>query len=173
MPLMCILKGHVIRLVHVKSFFEKHYSELQVMSLEKRRIVMKTFVKSQFSYCPLLCMLHSRTLNDKINRLHERALRIVYSDYKSSFNTLLEKDGSFSIHHRNIQSLAIEIYKFLHGLSPVIMSDIIKLNRPPTYNLRTRQELYSRNPKTVRYGTETISFLAPKIWAIVPQNTKN
>ena len=118
-------------------------------------------------------MSHSRTLNNKINRLHERALRIVYSDYKSSFNTLLEKDGSFPIHHRNIQSLAIEIYKFLHGLSPAIMGDIIKLNRSPTYNLRTRQELYSRNPKTVRFGTETISILALKIWAIVPQNMKN
>ena len=68
------------------------------MSLEKRRIVMKTFVESQFNYCPLIWMLHSRTLNNKINRLHERALRIVYSDYKSSFNTLLEKDGFFSIH---------------------------------------------------------------------------
>ena len=90
-------------------------------------------------------MLHSRTLNNEINRLHERALRILYSDYKASFYTLL--DGSFSIHHRNIQSLAIETYKFLHGLSPAIMGDIIKSNRPPTYNLRTGQELYSRNPK--------------------------
>ena len=77
-------------------------------------------------------MSHSRTLNNKINRLHERALKIVHSDYKSSFNTLLKKDGSFSIHHRNIQSLAIETYKFLHGLSPAIMGDIIKINRPPT-----------------------------------------
>ena len=144
--------------------FDKHISDLcdkcskkinalcrvTDMSLDKRRIVMKTFVESQFNYCPLIWMLHSRTLNNKINRLHERALRIVYSDYKS-FNTLLEKDGSLSIHHRNIQSLAIEIYKFHHGLSPAIMGDIIKLNRPPIYNLRTRQELYSGNPKTVRY----------------------
>ena len=53
---------------------------------------------------------------------------------------------------RNIQSLAIEIYKFLHSLSPAIMSDIIKLKRPPTCNLRIRQKLYSRNTKTVRYG---------------------
>ena len=143
------------------------------MSLEKRRIVMKTFVESQFNYCPLIWMLHSKTLNNKINLLHERALRIVYSDYKSSFNTLPENNGSFSVHHRNIQSLAIEIYKFLHGLSPAIMSGIIKLKRPPTYNLRIRQELYSINPKTVRYGTETISFLAPKIWAVVPQTIKN
>ena len=168
--------------------FDKHISDLcnkiskkinalcrvtDYMSLEKRRIVIKTFVESQFNYCSLIWMLHSKTLNNKINRLRKRALRMVYFDYKSSFNTLLEKDIYFSIHHRNIQILAIEIYKFLHGLSPAIMGDIIKLNRPPTYNLRTRQELYSRNPKTVRYGTETISFLAPKIWAIVTQYIKD
>ena len=56
-------------------------------------------------------------------------------------------------------SVDIEKYKFFHDLSPAIsMGDIIKLNDPPTYNLRTRQELYSRNPKTVRYGTETFFF---------------
>ena len=69
---------------------------------------MKTFAESQFNCCPLIWMLNSRTLNHKINLLHERALSIVSSDYKPSFNTLLEKDGSFSIHHRNIQSLSIE-----------------------------------------------------------------
>ena len=143
------------------------------MFLEKPRIVMKTFVESQFNYSPLIWMLRSRSLKNKINRLHERALRIVYSDYKSSFKTLLEKDGSYSIHHRNIQSLAIEIYKFLHDLSPAIMGDILQLNKPTTYNLRTSQKLYSRNPKTVRYGTETISLLDPKVWEIVHQNIKN
>ena len=66
-------------------------------------------------------------------------LRIVYFDYKLSFNSLFEKDSSFSVRHRNIQSLAIEIYKFLHGVSLAIMGDITKLNSPPTYNLRTRQ----------------------------------
>ena len=134
------------------------------MSLEKRRTVMKTFAESQFNYCPLIWMLHSRTLNNEINRLHVRALRIAYSDYKSSFNTILEKDGSFSIQSRNIQSLAIEIYKFLHGLCPPIMGDILKLNRPPTNNLRACQELYNRNPpKKVWYrnhiffGSENLS----------------
>ena len=69
--------------------------------------------------------------------------------------------------------LAIEIYKFLHGLSPALMGDIMKLNRSPIYNLRIRQELYCRNPKTVKYDTETIAFLAPKLRAIVPQNIKS
>ena len=92
------------------------------MSLEKRKTLMKAFIESQFNYCPLIWMLHSRTLNNKVNRIHERALRTVYSDYNSSFNELLDKDGSFTIHQRNVQSLAIEIFKYLHGLSPAILS---------------------------------------------------
>ena len=79
------------------------------MPLEKRRIVMKTFIESQFNYYALICMFYSRTINNKINRLHERALRIVYSDFKLSLEGLLMKDNSFSINERNIQSLAIEI----------------------------------------------------------------
>ena len=55
------------------------------MSFDKCRMVMKAFIESQFNYCPLIWTFHSRTLNNKINRLHERTLRIVYSDYKSSF----------------------------------------------------------------------------------------
>ena len=79
------------------------------MSLEKRRILMKTFVESRFNYCSLIWVSHPRTLSNKINRILERALRKVHSGYKLSFNALLENNGSFSTHHRNIQSLAIEI----------------------------------------------------------------
>ena len=68
---------------------------LQVLCLE---IVMKKFVKSQFDYCPLIWMLHSRTFNNKINPFHERVLRVVHFDFKSSFNTVLE-NSSFSIHY--------------------------------------------------------------------------
>ena len=88
------------------------------MLLEKGRTLMKAFIESQFHYYPLIWMLHSRTLTNIINRVHERALRTVYSDNNSFFSELLDKDGSFRIHQINVQSLAIEIYKYLHDVSP-------------------------------------------------------
>ena len=142
-------------------------------SLEKRRTLTKAFIESQFNYCPLIWMLNSRTLNNKINRIHERAFRTVYSDYNSSFKKLLDKDGSFMSHQRNVQSLAIEIYKYFHGQSPAILSEVFKVNETIPYDLRISNKLYSRNPKKVRYGAETISSLSPKIWSLIPQNIKD
>ena len=98
------------------------------MSLENRRIVMKTFIESQFNYCPLIWMFHSQTINNKIIRLHERVLKIVYFDFKSSLEGLLMKDNSFPIHERNIRSLAIEIYKFSNGLSPSFVNNVFHKN---------------------------------------------
>ena len=80
------------------------------MNIQKRRIIMKSFVTSQFGYCPLIWMFHSRRLNNKINSIHERALRITYQDHISTFQELLNKDNSISIHHRNLQVLATEMF---------------------------------------------------------------
>ena len=94
------------------------------MELGKRRMLMNAFFNSQFNYCSVSWMCHSRALNNKINRLHERCLRIIYNDKTSTFKELLEKDNSVSIHYRNIQALAIEMYKVANGMSPEIMNKI-------------------------------------------------
>ena len=132
------------------------------MDLKQRRNIMKAFVESQFGYCPLIWMFHSRGLNNKINRIHERALRITYKDKSSTFKELLEKDNSVSIHHRNVQKLAIEIYKVLHGFSPPILNDIfVPVSHP--HNFRRNDTLQRRRVNSIRHGTESISFLGPKI----------
>ena len=81
------------------------------MSMQKRRIIMKSFVTCQFGYCPLIWMFHSRRLNNKINSVHERALKITYQDHISTFQEVLNKDNSVSTHHRNLKALATEMFK--------------------------------------------------------------
>ena len=94
----------------------------KIMTLSQRKKIMKAFILAQFGYCPLVCFFHSRKLNHRINNIHERALRLVYNDYLSTFEDLLEKDNSSTIHQRSIKKLAIELYKVVNGLAPKIMN---------------------------------------------------
>ena len=132
---------------------------------------MQAFIKSQFSYCPLIWMFHSRTLNNRINHLHERALRLVYKDESLSFSELLVKDHSFSIHEKNLQMLAIEMYKAKQNLSPSFMQSIF-CTVEKKYDLRNKPDFHTDNIRTVHNGTETISFRGPKIWELVPREIK-
>ena len=141
------------------------------MTTEQRRKIMTAYINSQFGYCPLVWMFHSRTLNNRINKIHERSLRIVYNDRNLTYDELLHKDKSFTIHERNIQALAIEMYKIMNNMSPDIMKPVVPLKETNRYC--SRFPFKSRNINTVRYGTETISFLGPKIWSIIPIEMKN
>ena len=75
------------------------------MALRKGKVLMKTLITSQFSYCPLIWILHNRTLNNQINNIDERALRLTYKDNQFSFKELLEKDHSVTVHHKSLQVL--------------------------------------------------------------------
>ena len=84
------------------------------MGTHKLRIIMNAFIESQFQYCPLVWMFHSRTINDRINKLHERALRLAYKDGQYTFQQLLHKDNTVTIHHRNLQkTLKCTNYKII------------------------------------------------------------
>ena len=137
------------------------------MSLSKKRTLMNAFFKSQFNYCLLICMCHSRENNKKINRLHERCLRIIYNDKRSSFNALLEEDGSVLIHERNIEILATEMFKVSKNIASLQMYEIFKLKDHPLYNLRYNSFSYRPLVKSVYNGIESLSFLGPKIWDIL------
>ena len=129
---------------------------------KKRRILFKAFIESQFKYCPLVWMFHGRQINDKINKLHERALRIVYNDTVTSFENLLIKDKSFTIHHQNIQLLAIEIYEAIHNLPGGNLGEFFIRNNH-NYNLRSESELLLSNINTVFKGQNSISYFGSVI----------
>ena len=133
---------------------------------------MRTFIENEFNYCPLTRIFHSRTLNNKINKLHERALRVAYKDETSSFETLLHRDATFTMHQRNLQKLATLMYTVKNNLRPKIVSEIFHQQEKP-YNLRNRKIWESENVSTVIYGTETIRYHGPEIWKHVHQSRKD
>ena len=140
------------------------------MDLLQRKTITHAYILSQFGYCPLVWMLHSRQLNNRINKIHERALRIIYRESTMSFEALLAKDKSFTIHERNIQTLAIELYKVAYGISPKIMRLIFPTK--PNVNYPWGNIFQTFNVRTVSWGTESLSHLGPKIWNIIPLELK-
>ena len=150
-----------------------------IIPLDQRKILMQAFFTSQFAYSPLIWMFHSRKLNTKINDLHYRALRIVYRDETSTFIELLAKDGAVTTHHRNLQFLAIEMYKVYKGIAPAFLNDIFEKHPNAdidnvSANTRSATSFYNTcNPKTVRYGLETLRSIGPKIWSMIPVDLKN
>ena len=140
--------------------------------------IQNAFFHSQFSHCPLTWMFHSRSINTKINNLHFRALRIVYKDESLSFQNLLDKDNSITIHQRNLRSLATEMFKVTTGLLPTFMNDVFCANHNlDTNNISARTRLNSRfynpvNPKKVYMGSNSLRCLGPKIWNMVPNEVR-
>ena len=113
-------------------------------------------------------MSPSRTMNNRITKIHEKTVRLVYKDEENlSLDDLLKKDKLVIIHQRNLQILATEIDKVRNDLGPEIMKDNFH-SVQKTYNLRNDSTLQKLRNLTVYFGTEGISSLAPKMWEIVP-----
>ena len=86
---------------------------------------------------------------------------------------LLEKDSSVSIHDRNIQCLASEMYKVTNGLSPPVVSNIFTQKSCHSYNLRLNSQFSRRLVRPVFHGTQSTSYLGPVTWNILPDSYKN
>ena len=193
-----VVETHVVKLLgvtieseltfnkHMEKICKKASQKLNALSrlcslipFAQRKLLMNAFFDSQFSHCPLIWMLHNRQVNTKINNLHYRALRIMYSDEASSFAELLNKDGTVTVHHRNLQFLVTEMYKVFKDMSPTFMKDIFPkhgnaFTENVSSNTRSRVNFYNPyNPKTVKYGLETLRSLGPKLWTMIPSETRN
>ena len=153
---------------HVSHLCKKGNQKLPALALiskylskDKLKIIMKTFIQSQFNYCPLTWMFHNRTLNNKINKLHEKALRIVYKNDNLTFQELLDMENSITIHQKNLQSLAIEMYKVKNNISPLPMQELFP-RQVDVHDLKNSRYWKTPKVRTVGHGTETIRYRGPK-----------
>ena len=105
---------------HITSLCKKAGQKLSALARinyyltqDQRLLLLNSVVKSQFSYCPLIWMFTSRYLNNALNSIHERALRLIYNDYELPFDRILENNKQKSIHQKNIESLTSTNYNQL------------------------------------------------------------
>ena len=91
------------------------YQSSTIYEYRKKRLITNAFFSSQFNHCSLTWMFHNRSLNHKINRLHETCLCVIYNDGHSSYDKLLNLDNSVSIHHRKLQMIATEMFRLYTG----------------------------------------------------------
>ena len=119
------------------------------MKQNQKEILLTSFIISHFSYCPLIWMFYSKKSTKKVNAVHERSLRINLNDYESPYPLLLEEAHHITLHPRCINSLMIEVYKYLNGHSPDIMNDIFML-RENMYNLRNFHIFQTENRRSLK-----------------------
>ena len=96
-------------------------------------------------------MNHNKSINKKINNLHERALRLIYCDHASNFQELLQRDNYVTIHRKNIQALAIMIYKVVNNIAPTIVSELFSFSNV-RHSLRSGYQFHQPSANTVWNG---------------------
>ena len=132
------------------------------MNLFKRKVLMKTFAIPQFNYCVLVLvwMFYSRKPNLFISSIHEKALSVTHQDYKSTFE-LLQKDNSETIHQRNLQVLATEIFMAKNAPPPKIMKEIFELKERSSSllsqgNFFVRENIHTKKLPTTVFSQSNI-----------------
>ena len=143
---------------------------------EEKKVLLESFVNSNFNYCPLVWLFCSPESTRKIDRIQERALRLLFDDYTSDSETIRNKANKSSICIERYRKLSLEIFKTLNNLNPEYMKDIFVKNQDPyglRNNSRHQHDLKNQGFKAFTYGESSLRVLGPKVWNSLPQHFKS
>ena len=164
--------------------FDKHISNLcnksagqlnalirlrKYLGFEEKKVLINSFIYANFNYCPLVWHFCSKKSFKKIENIQKRALRYLYNDYDSDYDTLLLKSELCTMEIRRLRSLAIEIFKTINNLNPSFMKELFVM-RKGCYKRKYDLCIPTRN--TVTFGDNSNKTLGPHIWNALPENIK-
>ena len=141
------------------------------LKLDQRNLLLNSVIRSQFTYCPLIWMFTSCYLNNALNNIHERALRLIYNDHEKSFNSILTENNLKTIHQKNLEFLAIEIYRF--QMAYLRQSWIMFSSQDKIFIISKSFRNFPPQLKTLNFGMETICYRGPQLQNLIADNIKS
>ena len=158
---------------HVKNISNKANNKTKSLSRLRNKLdttqklsLYHSYILSAFGYCPLIWMFYGKSYNEGIDRVQRKALRIIYNDYNSDYDTLLKYGNHHKIHDVNNRKLLIEVYKCLNKLNPTFLNDLFK-PKTLSHDLRNRNLLHIPNANTLNYGLKSLSYICCALFYVI------
>ena len=141
------------------------------LNINSRMAIYNSFIMSNFNYCPLVWHFCSQVNNQKLEKIQERALRILFADYNSSYTELLGRAGTTTLLIQRLHLIALTVFKSLHGLNPPCLNDMFTPKQVP-YRMRDSSLLEQSRCRTTTFGLRSISYIGAKLWNDLPSYLK-
>ena len=142
------------------------------LSVDRAKLLANAFIDSQFNYAPLIWMSAGKILINKICKIHNKTLKVVYDDFNKSYDELLVLNNDLSIHQTHLRYLAIKVFKSIMHLNPQIMWSYFEKKSMP-YNLRDGSKLVLPKTKSSPYGINSLQFRGSLLWNNLAVSLKN
>ena len=164
---------------HVSSCCTKAARQLNAFSrisknldLKCRKLIFQSFVLSNFTYCPLVWHFCGKQNNGKIEKIQERALRILYDDYESECSKLLDKSGAITMLQSRLNCIILEVFKSIHNANPLCIQDMFEIKKS-SYSMRDSSKLVQSKRNTTTFGLRSFTYLGSKLWDDLPNDFKD
>ena len=161
---------------HVSTLCRKAGSQLNAIGrlrkyigFPEKKALIEAFVFSNFNYCPLVWHFTSMTSTNKIESIQKRALRLLFNDYTSTYDSLITKANKPTMGLKRYRTLALEIFKTLNVSNPTYMQDLFYLGFS---SARRPNNIAVVRTNTNTYGTKSLRSLGPRIWNSLPEQIK-
>jgi len=134
--------------------------------------IYHSFIMSNFSYCPLTWHFCTEQNSNKIEKIQERALRFIYNDSDSSYETLLQNSKLPSLKIQRMRTTALETFKIIHKKSPLFLQDLVTI-KYNIYNFRYINTADIPRPRTTKYGKNSFRYEVSRLWNTLPSKVRN
>jgi len=143
----------------------------KLLGLKEKEILFKTFIFSNFNFCPIVWTFCNKQASRNIEKVQERSLRFLLNDYKSTYNDLLQQSGYSTLYLGRLRSVAIEVFKCVHKLNPTVLNELF-IFKETERTLRDRLILHVPKFNKIQFGKNTFSYCGSHLCNILPNDIK-